>query len=224
MLVLQLEGLYKSYKGPEGDIPVLEGSGLSLAKGEIAAITGRSGAGKSTLLSVAALLIPPDRGRILYSGRDVTTIRGKELSLLRSRSMGFVFQSSLLLSDFSSLENVAMPLLIQGMKRKDAYRRAGEMLAMLGLSERLKHRPDALSGGEKQRVAIARALAGSPEVIFADEPTGLLDEHTREEVEEALFSSVRDLGLSMLLVTHDEKLSRKADRRLVLSSGRLSDG
>lgn len=225
MPVLQLERLTKSYPSPEGGrLSVLSSVDLSLEKGEIVSITGRSGSGKSTLLSLAALLLPPDSGRVLYSGKDVTGLKGKELSRLRSFSMGFVFQSSLLLSDFSALENVAMPLLIQGKRKAEAYSKAEELLGLLSLSGRASHRPDELSGGEKQRVAIARALVTAPEIIFADEPTGLLDERTREDVENALFSSARSLGLSMLLVTHDPELAGKADRSLVLLGGRLQDG
>lgn len=225
MPALQLDGVSKGYPSPAGGtLHVLCSVDLSLEKGEIVSITGRSGSGKSTLLSVAALLLPPDGGRVLYSGKDVTALKGKELARLRSRSMGFVFQSSLLLADFSALENVAMPLLIQGIRKKEAYKRAEEALGLVGVGERALHRPDALSGGEKQRVAIARALAPSPAIIFADEPTGLLDESTRETVEAALFESVRAYGLSMLLVTHDQALAGKADRKLVLKGGALQDG
>ena len=221
--LLKLEGIVKSFPSPMGGaIEILQGVNLTLEKGEVVAIVGRSGSGKSTLLSIAALLSSPDRGRIFYNEKDVTALKEKEISVLRSH-IGFVFQSSQLLSDFSALENTAMPLMIQGEKKERAFSEAREFLKLVGLEERETHRSAELSGGEKQRVAIARALAGNPHVVFADEPTGSLDEKNAELVEELLLSAVRSTSHSMLLVTHNMSFARKADRVFELREGRLSE-
>ncbi len=221
--LLKLEGIVKSFPSPMGGaIEILQGVNLTLEKGEVVAIVGRSGSGKSTLLSIAALLSSPDSGRIFYNERDVTALKEKEISVLRSH-IGFVFQSSQLLSDFSALENTAMPLMIQGEKKERAFSEARKFLKLVGLEERETHRSAELSGGEKQRVAIARALAGNPHVVFADEPTGSLDEKNAELVEELLLSAVRSTSHSMLLVTHNMSFARKADRVFELREGRLSE-
>ena len=196
--VLRLEAVYKSYDVPGGKLHILNGTDLSVGKGEIISIRGRSGSGKSTLLSVAALLLSADSGRILYSGKDTAALSGKEIEELRLRKMGFVFQAATLLDDFSAEENAAMPLLIAGERRKDAIRRADELLEALSVSDRKDHRPAELSGGERQRVAIARALALSPDIIFADEPTGSLDEKTALDVESLMLESVRLSGSSLV--------------------------
>ena len=190
--LLKMENVSKSYlEDGGGDLLILRDINLTLKKGEVVAITGKSGCGKSTLLSVAALLSRRDNGKIYYSGLDVDQIPPKDLSALRNRKMGFVFQSSMLLEDFSALENVAMPLLIRGVGRKEAYSKAKEYLALVDIFDRMDHRPSRLSGGEKQRVAIARALIGEAEVVFADEPTGNLDEKNARIIEELLISTVK---------------------------------
>lgn len=219
--VLRLEAVYKSYDVPGGKLHILNGTDLSVGKGEIISIRGRSGSGKSTLLSVAALLLSADSGRILYSGKDTAALSGKEIEELRLRKMGFVFQAATLLDDFSAEENAAMPLLIAGERRKDAIRRANELLEALSVSDRKDHRPAELSGGERQRVAIARALALSPDIIFADEPTGSLDEKTALDVESLMLESVRLSGSSLVYVTHNSDFAMKADRALVLKEGVL---
>lgn len=219
--VLRLEAVYKSYDVPGGKLHILNGTDLSVGKGEIISIRGRSGSGKSTLLSVAALLLSADSGRILYSGKDTAALSGKEIEDLRLRKMGFVFQAATLLDDFSAEENAAMPLLIAGERRKDAIRRADELLEALSVSDRKDHRPAELSGGERQRVAIARALALSPDIIFADEPTGSLDEKTALDVESLMLESVRLSGSSLVYVTHNSDFAMKADRALVLKEGVL---
>lgn len=219
--VLRLEAVYKSYDVPGGKLHILNGTDLSVGKGEIISIRGRSGSGKSTLLSVAALLLSADSGRILYSGKDTAALSGKEIEELRLRKMGFVFQSATLLDDFSAEENAAMPLLIAGERKKDAIRRADELLEALSVSDRKDHRPAELSGGERQRVAIARALALSPDIIFADEPTGSLDEKTALDVESLMLESVRLSGSSLVYVTHNSDFAMKADRALVLKEGVL---
>ena len=219
--VLRLEAVYKSYDVPGGKLHILNGTDLSVGKGEIISIRGRSGSGKSTLLSVAALLLSADSGRVLYSGKDTAALSGKEIEELRLRKMGFVFQSATLLDDFSAEENAAMPLLIAGERKKDAIRRADELLEALSVSDRKDHRPAELSGGERQRVAIARALALSPDIIFADEPTGSLDEKTALDVESLMLESVRFSGSSLVYVTHNSDFAMKADRALVLKEGVL---
>lgn len=221
--LLRLEDIRKSFPSPDGkgEVRILEGVDLSLKKGEVISIVGQSGSGKSTLLSVAALLTDINEGKIFYSGKDVASLSEKEIALLRSKTMGFVFQSSLLLEDFSALENIAMPLMIQGMKKKDAMDKANEFLALVGLEDRSGHRPKALSGGERQRIAIARALSTSPDIIFADEPTGSLDEKNAEVVENMLLDSVRMKGSGLILVTHNTEFAAKADRIYTLKGGKL---
>ena len=205
MNLLELEGIRKSFPSPSGGrISILDGVDLSLSEGEIVSIVGRSGSGKSTLLSIAALLSRPDEGSIRYSGRDVSSLDERGTAALRAASMGFVFQSSLLLSDFSAEENIAMPLMIQGMKRQDALHEAARYLELVGLSE-------------------ARAIAGNPLVIFADEPTGSLDEKSAAAIETILLDAVRSTGHSLLFVTHDLDFAAKADRRLELMEGVLCD-
>lgn len=221
--LLRLEDIRKSFPSPDGkgEVRILEGVDLSLKKGEVISIVGQSGSGKSTLLSVAALLTDINEGKIFYSGKDVASLSEKEIALLRSKTMGFVFQSSLLLEDFSALENIAMPLMIQGMKKKDAMDKANEFLALVGLEDRSGHRPKALSGGERQRIAIARALSTSPDIIFADEPTGSLDEKNAEVVENMLLDSVRMKSSGLILVTHNVEFASKADRIYTLKGGKL---
>lgn len=222
--LLKMENVSKSYlEDGGGDLLILRDINLTLKKGEVVAITGKSGCGKSTLLSVAALLSRRDNGKIYYSGLDVDQIPPKDLSALRNRKMGFVFQSSMLLEDFSALENVAMPLLIRGVGRKEAYGKAKEYLALVDIFDRMDHRPSRLSGGEKQRVAIARALIGEAEVVFADEPTGNLDEKNARIIEELLISTVKKAGRGLLLVTHNPLFASKADRTCVLSEGVLHE-
>ena len=222
--LLKMENVSKSYlEDGGGDLLILRDINLTLKKGEVVAITGKSGCGKSTLLSVAALLSRRDNGKIYYSGLDVDQIPPKDLSALRNRKMGFVFQSSMLLEDFSALENVAMPLLIRGVGRKEAYSKAKEYLALVDIFDRMDHRPSRLSGGEKQRVAIARALIGEAEVVFADEPTGNLDEKNARIIEELLISTVKKAGRGLLLVTHNPLFASKADITCVLSEGVLHE-
>ena len=223
--ILRLEDIWKSFGTPSGSsVDILKGADLSVSEGEVVSIMGKSGSGKSTLLSIAALLLSPDKGRIIYSGKDVSKLSEREVQSLRSRAMGFVFQSSLLLEDFSALENVAMPLLIQGMKQRNAYAEASRLLTEVGLADRADYRPGFLSGGERQRVAIARSLVSSPLVVFADEPTGSLDEQSASEIAELMFSTVRKEKRCLVMVTHDMDLAMRADRMLILTEGRLADG
>lgn len=222
--ILTLKDIRKTFPSPDGErLEILKAINLEIKRGESVAIVGQSGSGKSTLLGISALLLSPDSGEILYDGENALDVRGKELSLLRSKKMGFIFQSSLLLEDFSALENVAMPLMIQGYDKKESFKRAEEYLSLMDLSSRSSHRPALLSGGERQRVAIARALAPNPSMIFADEPTGALDEESAKNVETLLLSAIKEKNLSLLLVTHNLSFARKCDRCLTLKSGVLDE-
>lgn len=222
--ILTLKDIRKTFPSPDGErLEILKAINLEIKRGESVAIVGQSGSGKSTLLGISALLLSPDSGEILYDGENALDVRDKELSLLRSKKMGFIFQSSLLLEDFSALENVAMPLMIQGYDKKESFKRAEEYLSLMDLSSRSSHRPALLSGGERQRVAIARALAPNPSMIFADEPTGALDEESAKNVEALLLSAIKEKNLSLLLVTHNLSFARKCDRCLTLKSGVLDE-
>ena len=223
--LLRVENLSKSYPSEEkgGKLVILEDINLMLKQGETIAITGKSGCGKSTLLSLLALLSPKDGGKIYYEGMDTDLIKDRDLPGLRNEKMGFVFQNSMLLEDFSALENVAMPLMIKGEKKKIALEKAQEYLKMVGIEERKNHRPIKLSGGERQRTAIARALITEPSVVFADEPTGSLDEKTSRIIEELLIESVRKTNRGLILVTHNPVFASKAHKVFVLSNGVLNE-
>ena len=223
--LLRVENLSKSYPSEEkgGKLVILEDINLLLKQGETIAITGKSGCGKSTLLSLLALLSPKDGGKIYYEGMDTDQIKDRDRARLRNEKMGFVFQNSRLLEDFSALENVAMPLMIKGEKKKIALEKAQEYLKMVGIEERKNHRPIKLSGGERQRTAIARALITEPSVVFADEPTGSLDEKTSRIIEELLIESVRKTNRGLILVTHNPVFASKAHKVFVLSNGVLNE-
>ena len=223
--LLRVENLSKSYPSEEkgGKLVILEDINLMLKQGETIAITGKSGCGKSTLLSLLALLSPKDGGKIYYEGMNTDQIKDRDRARLRNEKMGFVFQNSMLLEDFSALENVAMPLMIKGEKKKIALEKAQEYLKMVGIEERKNHRPIKLSGGERQRTAIARALITEPSVVFADEPTGSLDEKTSRIIEELLIESVRKTNRGLILVTHNPVFASKAHKVFVLSNGVLNE-
>ena len=223
--LLRVENLSKSYPSEEkgGKLVILEDINLLLKQGETIAITGKSGCGKSTLLSLLALLSPKDGGKIYYEGMDTDQIKDRDSARLRKEKMGPVFQTSMLLEDFSALENVAMPLMIKGEKKKIALEKAQEYLKMVGIEERKNHRPIKLSGGERQRTAIARALITEPSVVFADEPTGSLDEKTSRIIEELLIESVRKTNRGLILVTHNPVFASKAHKVFVLSNGVLNE-
>ncbi|MDC7228959.1 MAG: ABC transporter ATP-binding protein [Sphaerochaetaceae bacterium] len=204
--VLTLEQVSKSFpatlRGGE-PIQILEGVSLTLNRATSIAITGRSGSGKSTLLQVSAGLLSADSGSIRFEGKEIPWLDDEHLSRLRSRSMGFIFQSSLLLDDFTALENVQISAMIAGYSERDASRKALAMLELVGMQDRLGHTSDQLSGGERQRVAIARALVNEPSLIFADEPTGSLDERNAALVEDLLFSLVAEREVALMLITHN---------------------
>lgn len=217
--MIQLKNIYKSY----GNLTVLSDVNLSIGENEIITIVGPSGAGKTTLLQIAGSLDRPDSGEVIYDGCDLASLKDKHLSEFRNRNIGFVFQFHQLLPEFTAVENVAMPALIASTSKKKAMERAGELLAMLGLGERLRHKPAEMSGGERQRTAIARALVNSPRVVFADEPTGSLDSRNRDEIRTLISDLRRSLGQTFVIVTHDPSVSEIADRIINMADGRIID-
>ncbi|MGD8394470.1 MAG: ABC transporter ATP-binding protein [Candidatus Eiseniibacteriota bacterium] len=220
--IIEVSDLAKSFDTPRRRLCVLDGVDLAVARGECVAVIGASGSGKSTLLHLMGALDRPDRGRVLIDGRDLGTLGETELALYRNRTLGFVFQFHHLLGEFSAVENAMMPALISGERPPAARARAMELLAMVGLADRAEHRPGELSGGEQQRVAVARALVNEPDLVLADEPSGNLDPSASEELH-ALLDRLRDeLGQTLVIVTHERELARRADRVLQLARGRLS--
>ena len=217
--ILELQNIKRWFGNGEKRLNVLNGVDLKINKGEIVALTGPSGSDKSTLLYVTGLLDKPSAGKIYLSGKSCADMNEKERTLMRRQYLGFVYQSHLLLPDFTALENVMMPLLISGVSQNDARAKAEALLDKMGLKNRQKHRSGELSGGEQQRVAIARALANTPTLLLADEPTGNLDPITSEKVFNELLSLVRDTGLSALIATHNPDLAAKMDRRIHLEKG-----
>ena len=221
--VLEAHDLHKTYVGGDGNIiPVLTGIDLAVQRREMVAIVGASGAGKSTLLHVLGVLDKPSRGYVVIGGEPVHGRDETQLGLLRNRTVGFVFQFHHLLREFSALENVMMPLRIGGKTEEEARGRASELLARVGLSARMTHRPAELSGGEQQRTAVARALAMDPRVLLADEPSGNLDRPNAEILHQLLTEVVNDLEIGMVVVTHNRSLAARANRVLLLEGGRLT--
>lgn len=204
-----------------GALEVLHGVSMKVDRGEIVTIVGASGAGKSTLLQIMGSLLEPDAGDVLVDGVSLSTMSDDALSTFRNRHIGFIFQSYHLLAEFTALENVMMPMLIAGVGRKEAERRGRELLDMVEMLHRTEHKPSALSGGEQQRVAIARALANNPTVVLADEPTGNLDTVTREEIQSLFFTLRERTRQTFIIVTHDEALAEKSDRKIQMSDGNI---
>lgn len=221
--VLVAHRLHKEYMGGGGPLKVLRGVDLEVRAGETVAIVGASGAGKSTLLHLLGGLDRPTAGSVVLADCHLNRLSDIELSRLRSQRLGFVFQFHHLLLEFSALENVAIPLRIQGVAEDEACRRAGTILQEVGLGERLTHRPSALSGGEQQRVAVARALVHEPVVVLADEPSGNLDRPNSEHLHELMFSLAREKRVAFVVATHDEGLARRTDRLLRIEDGVLED-
>lgn len=214
-MMIEAKGIEKSF----GNLKVLKGIDFYAGKSEVVSIMGASGAGKSTLLQILGTLSTPDKGTLLIDGTDVTTLGRKEISTFRNRKIGFVFQFHHLLPEFTSLENVMIPALINGAGESEAKKRAAELLDTLGLAERATHKPSELSGGEQQRVAIARALMNKPAVLFADEPSGNLDSVTKAELHQLFFRLRDELGQTIVIVTHDPDLSKMCDRSLFMRDG-----
>jgi lipoprotein-releasing system ATP-binding protein len=222
-VVLQATGVSKTFRGTGSDIEVLKGVDLTVRRGEVVGIVGASGVGKSTLLHILGSLERPDGGDIRIGGRAIHDLRGKELDRLRNRVIGFVFQFHFLLPEFTALENVMVPRLIDGETAGRAAENARNWLDKVGLSDRLAHKPSELSGGEQQRVAVARALAGGPEVVLADEPTGNLDDQTGEEIHDLIRWLSREQEKTFVVVTHKRSFASCADRVMLLAAGRLTD-
>jgi len=220
-VLLVLDGLRRTYKTEGGDLTVLDGASLSLARGEIVALVAPSGSGKSTLLHLAGLLEKPDGGKVLIDGRDAGALGDEARTAIRLKTIGMVYQFHHLLPEFTALENVALPQMIAGVVKRDAERRGMELLDKLGLAGRRDHLPGKLSGGEQQRVAIARALANRPALLLADEPTGNLDVGTADVVFNELLRVVRSENVAALIATHNPELAGRMDRRLTLREGKL---
>ena len=213
--MIRVTDIHKSF----GTLEVLKGVSLDVAQGEVVSIVGASGAGKTTLLQIIGTLSRPDGGRVGIDGRDVSALGDRALSQFRNERIGFVFQFHHLLAEFTAFENVCIPGLIGRRPRADVERRASELLDMMGLAARRDHKPGQLSGGEQQRVAIARALVNSPAVLLADEPSGNLDSHNRDEIHRLFFDLRERLGQTVVIVTHDENLAAMADRKITMSDG-----
>jgi lipoprotein-releasing system ATP-binding protein len=216
-MMIHVKNIHKSFDTLE----VLKGVSLDIAKGEIVSIVGPSGAGKTTLLQLIGTLDKPDSGEIRIDNIDFSTLNERELAGFRNRKIGFIFQFHQLLPEFSALENVMIPALIARTDSKKATASAKELLAYLGLSERLEHKPSELSGGEKQRVAVARALINQPSVILADEPSGSLDSKNKEELHKLLFELRDKFGLTIVIVTHDKELALLSDRVIEMKDGKI---
>jgi putative ABC transport system ATP-binding protein len=217
--VLSARGIGKTVKSGDSDLVILREIDLAVTPGEAVAVVGASGSGKSTLLAILAGLDTPSAGRVEIEGRDLFALDEDQRAELRGRSVGFVFQSFQLLASLTALENVMLPLELSG--REDAQQLAGDMLARVGLAERLQHYPKHLSGGEQQRVALARAFVVRPKLLFADEPTGSLDAESGAAVIRLLFEMNREYGTTLVLVTHDEQLASKCPRVVRLAAGRI---
>lgn len=215
--MIHLEGITKSF----GSLQVLKGIDLEITQGEVVSIVGPSGAGKTTLLQIMGTLDSPDAGMINIDGTNVSRMKEKELSAFRNKHIGFVFQFHQLLPEFTALENVMIPAFIAGVPPKEASMRAMEILDFMGLKERASHKPNELSGGEKQRVAVARALINQPAVILADEPSGSLDSHNKEELHQLFFDLRNRFGQTFVIVTHDEALAKITDRTIHMIDGNI---
>ncbi|MBW3664345.1 MAG: ABC transporter ATP-binding protein [Actinobacteria bacterium] len=220
--IVEARGVVKTYRRGQTEVQALRGTDLAVDRGEMVAVVGPSGSGKTTLLNCLSGLDDVDEGQVLVAGRDIHQMSDRERTAFRGRAMGFIFQAFNLVPVFSAAENVELPLLLGDAGPDEARRRAEEVLAQVGLADRVDHRPAELSGGEQQRVAIARALAPQPEIVWTDEPTGNLDSATAGDVME-LLHGLNAEGLTIVLVTHDETIARRADRLLTMHDGRIVD-
>ncbi len=219
--VIDAKGLAKQYDDAQRSLRIFSGVDFQLAAGESVGILGSSGAGKTTLLNILGGLDQASEGQVVLCGTDLQACSEAEITRLRNRHLGFVYQFHHLLPEFSALENVAMPLYIAGIKRREAEQRAATLLEKVGLAERVQHKPGALSGGERQRVAIARALVNDPKCVLMDEPTGNLDEATARNIQQVMLQLQHELNTSFVIVTHDQHLAEKTDRMMLMEEGSL---
>lgn len=217
--MIKVRDISKSYD----NLKVLDGINLDINRGEVVSIVGPSGAGKTTLLQIIGTLDRPDSGSVTYEGEDVLSMKDRSLARFRNSNIGFVFQFHHLLPEFTMLENVALPAMIGGKKRDEAFEMARKLIDYLGLADRRTHKPGELSGGERQRAAVARALVNNPRVVLADEPSGSLDSHNRHELHRLFFDLRRDMGQTFVIVTHDESLAEECDRVIHMRDGRITD-
>ena len=218
--MIQASNIHKTYK----DLEVLKGVSVNVAKGEIVSIVGASGAGKTTLLHILGTLDSPDTNKpssLVINGTDILSLSSKALAKFRNEHIGFIFQFHQLLPEFTALENICIPALIKGISKKEAEKRAMELLDFLHLASRADHKPNALSGGEQQRVSVARALMNHPSVVFADEPSGNLDSESAEKLHQLFFQLRNEFQQTFVIVTHNEELATMADRKLVMVDGRI---
>ena len=217
--MIEIRNITKSYDS----LQVLKGIDLDIVPGEVVSIVGPSGAGKTTLLQIIGSLDRPDTGSVKYDNSDIFSLKEAQLARFRNKNIGFVFQFHQLLPEFTLLENVAMPALIGGIKRSEAYDRARELINYLGLKDRESHRPAELSGGERQRAAVARALVNRPKVVLADEPSGSLDSKNRQELHKLFFDLRRDMNQTFVIVTHDESLAADCDCIIKMRDGQITE-
>lgn len=215
--MISASGIYKSY----GALEVLKGVSLEIKKGEIISIVGASGAGKTTLLHILGTLDKPNKGELKMNDKIVSSLSDKKLAEFRNKNIGFVFQFHHLLPEFTAIENVCIPAFIAGTSKSEAEAKAKELLAFLGLTDRMNHKPSELSGGEQQRVAVARALINNPSIVLADEPSGNLDSSTAKDLHQLFFTLREKFNQTFVIVTHNEELANMADRKLVMKDGNI---
>ena len=218
--MIEVKDIHKSY----GKLNVLKGITLKIPEKKVISIIGASGTGKSTLLHILGTLDYPDSGEVLYDNVNVATYSSDKLAAFRNNNIGFVFQFHHLLPEFTALENVCIPAWIKGEGKKEAEKRALELLCLMGLKDRISHKPNELSGGEQQRVSVARALINNPKIVLADEPSGNLDTHTKNELHQLFFSLRDELGQTFVIVTHDNSLAELSDQKILLQDGRILEG
>lgn len=222
-IILKLENLNKIYKAKSEKLHILENLNLEVKTGEMLSIIGKSGSGKSTLLNMIGILDKPDSGSVYYMGKDVSKFSEKERNNFRNSSLGFIFQFHYLLPEFTALENVMIPAMLKNRNVKEVEKRALELLEAVELKERVHHKPSDMSGGEKQRVAIARAMVNGPKLILADEPTGNLDEETSNHINTLLKKINKEVGQTIVVVTHSSELALITDRKMLLKKGKLEE-
>jgi len=221
-VVIKLDNVWKIYKMDRIEVSALSGLSLDVYEGEFLAVLGKSGSGKSTSLNMIGCLDLPTKGKIFLDGRDISTLDENELAKIRGKKIGFVFQTYNLITSLTALENVMLPMLFQGIEKKERIETAKHKLDIVGLKERMNHKPSELSGGERQRVAIARALVNDPEIILADEPTGNLDSKTGNEIINILVDLHKKYKRTIIMITHDKSLASRAERIVHLADGKVS--